>query len=332
MKRLPKQMLRSPFPMVLGAGLFTVLLVLRQTGLLGTPISECTMTFFGYAFTVNGTWFLWSCVSLVILSTYMLYRLSGEYAMYNVRTHFGMALFMAVFGGPAFVASSLSGMISLMLALGALFILFSTYQQTQAVGEYQLSFLLLGLATILSPKWMLLVPVFFASCGLLRSMTGRTALASLIGLITPYWIAAGVLFLCDEIDHFFIPFQQLSTFSPVDYSCVTATWIVSFVLLMFMALPALFLYPTSVYSVKEKARVGYLFLFILFLCTTLLLLLQPQLIGEFLPLLMFEACLTVTQMLLAHNERFVGTYLLLLLIIYALYASEPYWGVSLIVR
>lgn len=331
MKRFPEQVLRSPFPMVLGVGLFAVLLALRQTGLLGTPVSGGDMTVFGYTFIVNGVWSLWSGALLVMLSTYMFYRLSGEYSMYNVRTHFGMALFMAVFGGPAFIVSSLSGMLSLLLALGALFILFSTYQQTQAVGEYQLAFFLLGLATVLSPKWMLLVPVFFVSCGLLRSMTGRAALASLIGLITPYWIAAGVLYLCDEIDHFILPFQQLFTFVPVDYSCVTATWIVSFVFLLFMALPALFLYPTSAYTVKEKARVGYLFLFILFMSATVLVLLQPQLVGEFLPLLMFEACLTVTQMLLAHNERFVGTYLLLLLIVYALYVSEPYWVDSLIV-
>ena len=330
MRRFLDQLLRSRALVFVGLLVFFILWGLRASGVWGDGVAMGTLSAFGHTLSLTPWVAAVAEILLVLFNAFMIYVMANEYALYNSRAYFGVVLFLAVMGGPLFVVSTLSGLLGLAVFTLMLYVLWSTFQQRQAVSEYLLSFALIGAVTIVSPKWMLLVPFFFVGSTLLHSMSMRVFIASLLGFVTPYWIAAGILFLSDEMGNFLIPFQQLAALSPLGFGGVPAGGYVSLALVLFLSLPSLAVYPSSAYLVKERARVCYLYMMVVSVGVILMCLLQPLTMGEFLPMLLFMACIFVTQMLISSRDRFGSTYLLLFLILFGLYVTVPFWGSALI--
>ena len=325
MRNLLERTLHSYAPFILGLLLFLTLWGLRLTGILGEPLPDSSLSVFGITLPVG--MLTQSIVSpiLYLLSCYLLFRTIGEYQLYNARTHFPTGLFFAFVAGAPFLMPLQAGSISLVIILIALYVLMSTYQRHDAISEYLIGFSFLSLASILFPKWLFLVPFLLIGGSMMQSLTPRTFMATLIGLIIPYWISAGILFLFDKLDLFVVPFQQLIQFNAISYTNMTLNEITAAGLLIFLAIPSFVLFPSTLFTIKEKARVSYQYLLLVFIATFILALLQPNLFVDLLPLLITIACLFVTQMLISSKSRMGGIYILLLLIFYLIYISQPLW-------
>lgn len=317
--------LRSSVTPIIGILFFLILWGGVLLSLYGDPVAPVSITPFGYEYTLsmNGQAAISSI--LFLLDMYLLYRIISEFGLFNIRTAFAPGLFIALIGGSWFLIPLHSGNICLAVMLLAIYILLTTYQQRHAITEYVTSYALLGIITILSPKWMLLIPVFIIGCGLIQSLTLRTFMAAIIGLILPYWIGGGLLFLFDEMDHFFIPFIQLAEFCPIQHDELSLHQITALVLLLFLVIPSMFHYPGSSFSIREKARICYNILFVMFVSTLVLVLLQPCLVNEFYPLLTAVASIFVTQMLISARGRFRSIYFLILLLLYLIFITQPIW-------
>lgn len=322
---LLERALRSYATLIVSILLFLILWGGVLLSLFGSPVAPVSLDLFGYSFTMGMGGQAAVSIVLFLLDVYLLYRIISEFGFYNVRTSFAPGLFIALIGGSWFLMPLHSGNICLSIMMLAIYVLLSTYQMHHAITEYVTGYALLGLITILSPKWMLLVPVFIIGCGLIQSLTPRTFMAAIIGLVIPYWIGGGLLFLFDEMDHFLIPFIQLAEFCPIRYGALSPHQITALILLLFLAIPSMFHYPGSSFSIREKARVCYNFLFALFVSTLVLILLQPCLVNEFYPLLTVVTSIFVTQMLISARGRFGSIYFLILLMLYLIYITEPIW-------
>ena len=97
---------------------------------------------------------------------------------------------------------------------GAYHILLGTYRNPAAMGSYFAAFCLIGIASLHSPQLLYLTPILILCSGFMQSLHVRTALAALFGILAPYWIAFGVLFLTDST-HLIAPFiDELTTAPP----------------------------------------------------------------------------------------------------------------------
>lgn len=106
------------------------------------------------------------------------------------------------------------GTLYLLLIAGAYHILLDTYRNPTAMGSYFNAFCLIGIASLHSPQLLYLVPVLILCSGFMQSLHMRTVLASLFGVLTPYWTAFSVLFLTDRT-HLIAPFvDKLTTNTP----------------------------------------------------------------------------------------------------------------------
>ncbi|MBO4444461.1 MAG: hypothetical protein J5814_06835 [Bacteroidaceae bacterium] len=325
MRNFLEQTLRSYFPLIAGVLLFIILWGGCLAGFWWKPLTETTLSFFGTIVTVSPL--TQSIVSplLYVISAYLLFRTIGEFQLFSTRTHFPTGLFFALVAGASFLLPLRAGSICLPIMMIAAYMLMTTYQQHDSISEYVIAFALVSLASILFPKWLLLVPFFLIGGGLLQSLTPRTFMAALIGLIIPYWISAGMLFLCDDISSFVVPFQQLIQFDAIKYQSLTLNEITAGALLLLIAVPGIVLFPSTLFAIKEKARVCYQFLLLVFVAVFILALLQPTLFADLFPLLMTIATLFVTNMLLSGKSRLGGVYLLMLIIFYLVYISQPLW-------
>ena len=113
---------------------------------------------------------------------------------------------------PRLSGSSSEGLVFLLLPT-ALYLLLKTYRHRFAMGGYFLAFALVGVVCMLVSPLLWAMPLLVL-CGILMdSLHGRTLLAALWGLLCPYWVMAGVLFLTDRIGE--VPLYLQSLVSPL---------------------------------------------------------------------------------------------------------------------
>ena len=320
-----EQSLRSIATPIVGVLLFLILWGGALLSLYGDPATPVALSFFGYELNLSLGWQVSISMLFFLFDVYLLFRISNEYSLFNIHTSFAPGLFIALIGGSTFLMPLYSGNICSSMMLLVVYVLLSTYQRRQAISEYLVGFTLLGFMVILSPKWMLLIPFVFMGCRMFQSLTIRTFFTALIGLIIPFWIGAGLLFLFDEFDHFLVPFRELIVFYPIQYRAFSAQQMVGALLLLFFIVPSFLHYPASSFSIKEKARVCYNFLLILSIGVFFIVVLQPSLFNEFFSLFVGIACIFVTQMLLSLHRRSRSIFFFIMIVLYLLYITVPVW-------
>ena len=264
----------------------------------------------------------------VLLDVYMMLRIMNDNALYGCRTYLAPSLFVLLLCGMPFVLPLTEGLIALPLLLTGCFILLTAYQQDRAVSEYAAAFILFGTAIMLVPGWVWLIPFVYVACGLQRTLTVRTFLASLLGLITPFWITAGILFCSDEMAHFVVPFTRMAEVSPFAFAAVPAELVWSFLLIIVLTLPPLISYPSAAAGLKERTRMAWLFLITLCIGTLLTGAILPASETSLFPLAASLCGLLATQMLTTHT-RARGIYLLVTAVLLTLYLTHPLWNRSL---
>lgn len=212
------------------------------------------------------------------------------------------------------------------LLIMACLLLFGTFRQTRATGEYLLAFALLGMMALLVPAWAVLIPVLLLGCTLLQSLSPRAFLASLIGLATPLWILFGALFVLDRQYHFQFITSRFFRFYAIDYTSLTIPQLAALALMAVGGIPALVRFPQTAHLLRTHIRVRYLFLVCLFVGALLYLLLQPTRFDVLIPLLlMVPAFFFGEEWRLTKTHWKEKTYHVVLLLLLGAYLSLPLW-------
>jgi len=318
-------MLRSFGTLIAGLLLYVLGCTARMLGWIEGPVQAATIDVFGNSFTIPLLYQLVAGALLVIADLLLLYHIANEYALFSIRTYLHLGLFLVFMVGASFTTVFTAGNICLTLTLLLMIIILTTYQQPYATSEYVLAFMLFALCTMLVPKWTYLFPILLISCRKMGSLNLRTFLAALLGFIAPYWIAAGTLFLVDEIGLFLIPFDELIHLTPINYSSIPFEVLEAVLFVTLLTIPALLYYPTTSSRMKERTRATYSVLIFFFLGALLLAYLQPQQAGTLFPLLAAMGCLLVTQMLVSLCNRHGITYQIVVVILLLLYLTRPLW-------
>lgn len=99
----------------------------------------------------------------------------------------------------------------------AYMLLFSIYQKPQPVPVF-VSFCLAALATIVRPCLVLYIPFCWVALIHLRAFTLRTALASVFGLLMPYWVIVGIMYYLGEYQMIVDGVERFADIAFFDYS------------------------------------------------------------------------------------------------------------------
>ena len=85
--------------------------------------------------------------------------------------------------------------------------LFRSYESPSPTYPIYHAFLLIGLGSLALPQFMVFALLLWGSMIPFRAMNGKSFLASLIGLVTPYWFLFGYAFYFDQMPLFLAPLQ-----------------------------------------------------------------------------------------------------------------------------
>ena len=220
---------------------------------------------------------LWPQLACFVASVYLLVELSNQNALLRIRSRMVSSTFVVLSCTASFLFPSFTGGVVQLCFISAMLFLFQTYQDPAAVGRTYYAFLSVGLASMASVTTLYYVPLLWILMATqLLSLNGRTWMASVIGLLTPYWFALLWLVYAQEFtlltDHFssLLFTLHLSPFTlPLGYILVYA-----FTLL----LAAVGMVHFWHFSYEDKIRIRLLYgLFSTMTIFTLLFLaLQPQ--------------------------------------------------------
>ena len=161
-----------------------------------------------------------------------------------------------------------------------LLLLFSCYQDHQTRGRTFYIFLIASTISLLEPRYLLFAPIIWLLMATtVYSLSFRTFLASIIGLITPYWLYAGWL-LFNNIENPGMALIFTSRFSEIqwvtDYNALTRPQIIYLALLVVIFIVGTIHFWITSYMDKIRVRQIYTSLIMLTLYTLVLLAVQPQ--------------------------------------------------------
>ena len=166
---------------------------------------------------------LWPQLVCFLLSTYLMVVLNNSNALIRVYSRTISCSFIILTCAANFLFSSFAGAFFTLCITAFYVILFHTYQDKQAVGYTFYAFVCLGLASAAFVKVLWIVPIFWGCMFVyLSSLSWRTLAASIIGLITPYWLFVPIIIYQGQRHVLMAHLAKLADIQPaIDYSHLT---------------------------------------------------------------------------------------------------------------
>lgn len=132
---------------------------------------------------------LWLQFGGFAIAVYMMVELTNRNALLRVRSRMVSCIFLLLSCIQSFAFDSMVGVWSQVCLIGTFILLCKSYQQKEAAGTIYYAFLLIGLASLLTVSVLVLpLVLWMVMLTQLQSFNWRTWLASVFGMVTPYWL------------------------------------------------------------------------------------------------------------------------------------------------
>jgi len=215
-----------------------------------------------------------------VLSVLMVMRINSKNLLIRIYSRSVSVAFIFLSCAAVFLFPSWTGGVVQLCCIAALLLLYDSYQDNTSVGKAYYTFLLLGIGSMFDAHVIFYLPLLWIMMKIIvYALSWRTFLASLLGLITPYWLICGWLMWqkngnIHAIANLFAV-QDILQF-PFDFSSVPLSY------LLVMAFATLLMVIGSMHfvhsSFRDKIRVRQIYygFITLGLFSLALLVLQPH--------------------------------------------------------
>lgn len=212
------------------------------------------------------------------LSTYAMVELNNSNALLNMYSRMVSCSFIALTMTAVFMFKSIEPWVVQLCLVLAYLMLSRCYQDRYAQGRAFFAFLFIGIASTVFVQALFFVPVFWILTGTnLMALSIRNLMASVLGLLTPWWFLAGwyvfqrtPLAIVDrimEITRFDAPFR----FDTLDWHRLITLGFVAVV-----SLTGIIHYLRNSYKDKIRTRMIYEILITMTILIFVFIVLQPQ--------------------------------------------------------
>ena len=225
----------------------------------------------------HGLWFQFACFWA---SVYAMIHLNNINLMIRIYSRSVSVYYILLSCIAVWLFPSMHGAVIALGSILVLMLLFSCYQDKETKGRTYYAFLLISVISMLEPHYLLFIPFIWLLMGVtIYSLSVGTFLASVIGIITPYWISMGwMLFLNPKNPEMVL--DVLPRFSEIqwdiDYSMLTIPQLAYLALLIVLFLTGAIHFWITSYMDKIRVRQIYVSLILLTLYTLLLIAVVPQ--------------------------------------------------------
>ena len=204
------------------------------------------------------------------------------------------------------------------------------------MGTYFIAFALVGVASLITPTILFVAPLLLVCCPLLKSLHIRTVLASLLGLLLPYWVIVCTLFLTDipiPIDTFADTLLSPTSPTPHKELFLAHGYKLSFAViqmlwLLLLTIPSIIATFFSRSILKARTQSSLYFLTTIMLLTLVFVAIFPALYTTLIPLLILANAISGASFFTGRNNMGARVYLLIMLIVWLLMIALSVWNIS----
>ena len=234
------------------------------------------------------------------------------------------------------MATDLTPIVHLILFVSACSLLLHTYRRNDAMGTYFIAFALAGVASLITPTILFVAPLLLICCSFLKSLHIRTALASLLGLLLPYWIGVCTLFLTDTpipVDTFADTLLSPTSSTPYKELFLANGYKLPFVViqmlwLLLLTAPSIIATFFSRSILKARTQSSLYFLTTIMLLTLVFVAIFPALYTTLMPLLILANAISGVTFFSGRTNMGSRVYLFIMLIVWILMIALSVWNIS----
>ena len=221
---------------------------------------------------------IWVQFAFTIISTLLMVELNNRNALMRTYSRMVSCSFLALITMGALPNPSLKASIVVMCFIAFYLIIWNAYQDRQASGWTFYAFFCIGLASTVFIQVLYYVPflwlmmMFFTNC-----FSIRTFMASLIGLMAPYWFTVGYYVYTDNLQAFVNHFIEIANYHELfDYTAITDHQVINFGFIILLGLIGMVHFTHTSYADKIRTRMIYEALIMMDILSIIFIILQPQ--------------------------------------------------------
>lgn len=225
---------------------------------------------------VSANW--WLQFGCMAVSTFLMMLLNNQNSLIRIYSRMVSCCFLVIVCTGSFLFSSVRASVTSLCLLTFLLLLFQTYQDKHAVGKTFYAFAMTGLLSLFHVRVLYFVPVFWLLMAFkVQSLSFRTLLSSVLGLLLPYWLLAPYILWKGSVSSLLEHFEQLGWVTyPADYDMLTTGQIAFFCLLVVLVIIGTVHFFRKRYQDKIRTRLLYDVFVILAWLSLAMLAVQPQ--------------------------------------------------------
>lgn len=220
----------------------------------------------------------WLQLGCFVLSAYLMAQLNNIHSLIRIYSRMVSCTFLVLMCCACFLFPSTQGALMQTCFIGGLLVLFATYQDKESMGIMYYAYLLIGLASLAFVHILFFLPLLWLlTATMLQSLTWRTWCASVLGLLTPYWVAVCWLTVQEDFTLLTTHFAALADFpTAVLTRSLTLGQMATTALVAVMFLTGTIHFIRQYHDDRIKTRLLYGFLIWTALFTLAFMALQPQ--------------------------------------------------------
>ncbi len=238
------------------------------------------------------------------VSVYLMVELNNSNLLIRIYSRMVSCSFVALTCMSAFILGSANVLAVQLCIVAAYSITFKCYQEKGTQGKMFYSFLFIGLASTQFIQVLFFVPILWVLIGTkLTAFSLKAFIATILGLIVPYWFLAGYYFFIDDIDTLKWHFLSIAEFEPLlQYMELDLNVVITFAFILILSVIGTVHFLNNSLKDKTRTRVYYEIFIIMDIATEVFIVLQPQFADYLISLMIIP-----TSALLAHYIALTST-------------------------
>lgn len=278
----------------------------------------------------HGAWVQFMCF---LVSVFLMACLNTNHALLRVYSQTIACSFAVLLCAGNFLFTSLGGAVVQVCVIATYLTVFRTYQDKTAVGWSYYTFLCVGLASCYFVQILFFVPLLWSIMFFqLSSLSQRTFLASLLGLLTPYWFAFPLLLFRNDVAALrthFAAIADFQEFSTGILSLTTNEW-VFYILVVLLGITGTVHYQRKKSADNIRIRLFYDCFILLWIVAAVFLILQPQHYDMLIRLIIVNVSPLIAHFLTLTNTRVTNIAFYVICVAVLLMAIYNLWMPSLL--
>lgn len=221
---------------------------------------------------------MWIQLILLAVSTLLMMEFNNANALIRIYSRMVSCSFLALSVIDSTLLSSIKGGVFQLFFILFLLFLFRAYQDKKAHGYIYYAFLSLSISSLCFVQVLFIVPFLWillftnVLAGSIKNLS-----ASILGLLTPYWLALGYSLYSNNIDPLFNHFSVLSQFEePFNMALLSNNSLLILSFLSLLSLTGIIHFLRNSFLDKIKTRMIYEALIALNIIIFVFIVLQPQ--------------------------------------------------------